>query len=50
VREARLLEADDLRRVDREVDEEIAAAVAAAEAAPFPDVSEVTTDVYVGEA
>jgi len=47
--EARLLDADDLRRVDREVEEEVAAAVTAAEAAPWPDLSEVTRDVYVKE-
>jgi pyruvate dehydrogenase E1 component alpha subunit len=50
VTEAGLLPAQDLRAIDRKVEEEIAAAVEAAEAAPFPDLSEVTTDVYVGGA
>jgi len=49
VLEARLLDADDLRRVDREVEEEVNAAVVAAEAAPWPDAAEVTRDVYVKE-
>jgi len=44
--EARLVDAGDLRRIDGEVREALEAAVAAAEAAPFPDPSEVTTDVY----
>ena len=48
--EAGLVDADDLRRIDLEVQEELAAAVEAAEAAPFPDISEVTTDVYVEDA
>jgi pyruvate dehydrogenase E1 component alpha subunit len=50
VTEAGLLPAEDLRAIDQAVEEELAAAVEAAEAAPFPDVSEVTTDVYVGGA
>ena len=45
--EANLVDADDMRRIDLEVEEEIGAAVEAAEAAPFPDLSELTTDVYV---
>jgi pyruvate dehydrogenase E1 component alpha subunit len=44
--EARLVDTDDLRRIDGEVREALEAAVAAAEAAPFPDPSELTTDVY----
>jgi TPP-dependent pyruvate/acetoin dehydrogenase alpha subunit len=44
--EAGVLETNALRQVDGEVADEIAAAVTAAEAAPFPDPSEVTTDVY----
>ena len=48
--EAGLVDADDLRRIDLEVQEELAAAVEAAEAAPFPDISEVATDVYVEDA
>jgi pyruvate dehydrogenase E1 component alpha subunit len=47
VREAGLVDADALRRVDGEVEAAIDAAVAAAEAAPLPDPSEITTDVYV---
>ncbi|MDX1650251.1 MAG: thiamine pyrophosphate-dependent dehydrogenase E1 component subunit alpha, partial [Myxococcota bacterium] len=47
--EAGLVEADALRRIDHEVREELAAAAEAAEAAPFPDPSEVTRDVYVEE-
>ena len=45
--EAGLVDADDLRRLDLEVEEELAAAVEAAEAAPFPDIAELTSDVYV---
>jgi len=45
--EAGLVESSDLREIDRCVDEELASAVDAAEAAPFPDVAEVTRDVYV---
>ena len=45
--EASLLDGDDLRRIDGEIERELEAAVEAAEAAPFPDPSEVTTDVYV---
>jgi len=45
--EASLVSGDDLRRIDLEVEEELAAAVEAAEAAPFPDLAEITTDVYV---
>lgn len=44
--EAALVDTDDLRRIDLEVEEELAAAVEAAEAAPFPDLSELTSDVY----
>jgi len=44
--EAGLVDADDLRRIDHEVLEILDAAVVAAEAAPFPDLSELTTDVY----
>ena len=48
--EAGLLPTEDLRAIDKAVEEELAAAVKAAEAAPLPDISEVTTDVYVGGA
>jgi pyruvate dehydrogenase E1 component alpha subunit len=44
--EAGLVDANDLRRIDHEVVEILAAAVMAAEAAPFPDLAELTTDVY----
>ncbi len=44
--EAQLVDADDLRQIDHAVQEELEAAVEAAEAAPFPDLSEITTDVY----
>ncbi len=44
--EAGLVDADDLRRLDLEVEEELAAAVEAAEAAPFPELGELTSDVY----
>jgi pyruvate dehydrogenase E1 component alpha subunit len=47
VAEASLVDADDLRAIDGEVREALERAVAAAEAAPFPDVSELLTDVYV---
>jgi len=47
VLEASLAEAEALRRIDLEVQEEIAAAVESAEAAPWPDVAETETDVYV---
>ncbi|MEE2702558.1 MAG: thiamine pyrophosphate-dependent dehydrogenase E1 component subunit alpha [Myxococcota bacterium] len=47
VLEAKLVDADDLRRIDLEVQEEISAAVEAAEAAPWPELDQVTTDVYV---
>ena len=40
----------ELRAIDKAVDDELAAAVEAAEAAPLPDPSEVTRDVYVGGA
>jgi pyruvate dehydrogenase E1 component alpha subunit len=48
--EAGLVEAGDLRQIDKQVDDEIAEAVAAAEAAPLPDPADVARDVYVGEA
>ncbi len=48
--EASLVDAGDLRRIDKEVQDELSAAVSAAEAAPLPDVSELLTDVYVGDA
>ena len=41
-----LLSQEDLQRADREVARHIEEAVAAAEAAPLPDVAELTTDVY----
>ena len=41
-----LLSQDDLQRADGEVSRYIEEAVKAADAAPFPDVDEVTTDVY----
>jgi TPP-dependent pyruvate/acetoin dehydrogenase alpha subunit len=44
--EAGLLESDDLRNVDGDVVAELDASVVAAQAAPFPDPSEVLTDVY----
>ena len=47
---AGLVEAGDLRQIDKQVDDEIAEAVAAAEAAPLPDPADVARDVYVGEA
>jgi pyruvate dehydrogenase E1 component alpha subunit len=47
--EAGLVASSDLRAIDKAVDDELAAAVAAAEAAPLPDLSELTTDVYVAE-
>ncbi|MDJ0847918.1 MAG: thiamine pyrophosphate-dependent dehydrogenase E1 component subunit alpha [Myxococcota bacterium] len=43
------VDADDLRAIDGEVERELEAAIEAAEAAPLPDLSEVTTDVYVRE-
>jgi len=46
VLEAALVEADDLRQVDREVEQELAAAVAEAEEAPFPGFDELLIDVY----
>ena len=45
--EGGLVSADALREVDGEVAALLAEAVAEAEAAPFPDPSEVATDVYV---
>ena len=45
--EAGLLESDELRSIDGEVVALLEAAVDAAQAAPFPDPSEVLTDVYV---
>jgi pyruvate dehydrogenase E1 component alpha subunit len=45
--EAGLLSSDALRSADGEVAAEIASAVAAAEAAPLPDPTSVTSDVYV---
>jgi TPP-dependent pyruvate/acetoin dehydrogenase alpha subunit len=47
--EGGLLDADELRAVDGDVERELEAAVAAAEAAPLPDASQVTSDVYVKE-
>jgi len=44
--EAGLVDADDLRDIDAAVRETLDAAVAAAEAAPFPDLSELTRDVH----
>jgi acetoin:2,6-dichlorophenolindophenol oxidoreductase subunit alpha len=44
------VQAAELRAIDAAVAEQIAAAVAAAEAAPMPVVSQVTTDVYAGDA
>ncbi len=44
-----LVRADALERIDAQVAAEIEAAVAAAEAAPFPDVADVLTDVYATE-
>jgi len=41
-----LLSEQDLQRADGEVERHIADAVTAAEAAPLPDIGEVTTDVY----
>jgi pyruvate dehydrogenase E1 component alpha subunit len=49
VTEAGLLDSDDLRAIDGDVERELKEAVEAAEAAPFPDPSEVDTDVYVKE-
>jgi pyruvate dehydrogenase E1 component alpha subunit len=48
--EAGLVDAGDLRAIDQAVDDALRAAVAAAEAAPLPDLAEVTRDVYVGGA
>lgn len=45
--EADVVEADDLRVVDREVDELLRSAVEAAEKAPMPEPKDVETDVYV---
>ncbi len=47
--EAGLVEADDLREIDRAVAEEINAAAQAADEAPYPDIAELTTDVYFEE-
>jgi pyruvate dehydrogenase E1 component alpha subunit len=47
VTEAGLVDGDELRRIDLDVQGELAAAVEAAESAPFPEVSELVTDVYV---
>jgi pyruvate dehydrogenase E1 component alpha subunit len=49
VTEAGLISGDELRETDREVEEELIAAVAAAEAAPFPELDEITRDIYVEE-
>ena len=46
--EAGVVASGDLRAIDKAVDDELAAAVAAAEAAPLPDLSELTRDVYAG--
>ncbi|MBW2419371.1 MAG: pyruvate dehydrogenase (acetyl-transferring) E1 component subunit alpha, partial [Deltaproteobacteria bacterium] len=48
--EASLVDGDDLRSIDGEIAQELDAAVEAAEAAPFPDLAELTTDVYVEDA
>jgi len=48
--EAGLASSADLREIDGQVDAVLAAAVRAAEAAPLPDLAEVTRDVYVGGA
>jgi len=40
------LDADGLDEIEREVADEVAAAFVAAEAAPWPDLSQVTADVY----
>ncbi len=47
VSEAKLLDEAQLDAVDAEVAREVDAAVRTAEAAPFPDVRELETDVYV---
>ncbi len=47
--EASLVDTSDLRQIDLEVKEELDAAVEAAEAAPMPDPSELTADVYFEE-
>lgn len=47
--EAGIVEVDALREIDRAVDEELAAAAEAADAAPYPDLAELTTDVYAPE-
>ncbi len=44
-----VVEAGNLRRIDREVHALIDAAVEAAERAPLPDESDLLTDVYVKE-
>jgi len=49
VTEAGLVEADELREIDREVALKLAAAAQAADEAPFPDLAELTTDVYFEE-
>jgi len=45
-----LVTSDELRTIDGEVERELLDAVAEAETAPFPDVSEVLTDVYAESA
>jgi pyruvate dehydrogenase E1 component alpha subunit len=50
VTEAGLLSSAELREIDGQVDAALADAVRAAEAAPLPDLAEVTRDVYVGDA
>jgi pyruvate dehydrogenase E1 component alpha subunit len=48
--EAGLVSPSDLREIDQQVEATLADAVRAAEAAPLPDLAEVTRDVYVGDA
>jgi pyruvate dehydrogenase E1 component alpha subunit len=47
--EAGIVASDELRSIDGEVAEEIAAAVDEAEAAPFPEVEDLLTDVYADD-
>jgi pyruvate dehydrogenase E1 component alpha subunit len=48
--EAGLVSASDLREIDQQVEATLADAVRSAEAAPLPDLAEVTRDVYAGDA